>query len=226
MVVRLLSRVVSWSIVVGLIVGVAGGVVAWHDGYRAYAIRTGSMTPTYPTGALVIDRPVDGNTPSVGDVITFQTTQDLVTHRVHGISSEGIQTKGDANETADASPTQPQHVVGVVTWGAAYLGYVLVFFQQPTGILSLMLLCLSIWCAWSAFFPAKKPAAEQVVALHDDEPPDPSDEGIAVVPPGERAAAAEGSPVIRLPGELAGAAAGGGVIRLPEQRSRPGLLST
>jgi signal peptidase I len=157
-------------------VAVGLGVLGWHHGYRAYAVQTGSMAPTYPTGALVIDRPAEGSTPQVGAVITFRTTHGLVTHRVHGVTLEGIQTKGDANKTPDAWSTQPQHVVGVVTWGAAYLGYVLVFFQQPTGVLSLMLLALSVWCAWSVFFPARDAAGKHPAALSGDEPLCVSDE--------------------------------------------------
>jgi hypothetical protein len=169
------------------------------------------MAPIYSTGALVIDRPVDGSTPRVGEVITFRTTHGLVTHRVHGLTSEGIQTKGDANTTPDAWSTQPQHVVGVVTWGAAYLGYVFVFFQQPAGVLSLMLLALSIWCAWSAFFPTRDPSGEQAAGLAGGEPLRSSD--------------GEPPPATRLPGDRL-AAAEGGVIRLPEQgHAGPGLLS-
>jgi signal peptidase I len=190
-------------------VAVGVGVLGWHHGYRAYAVQTGSMAPTYPTGALVIDRPVDGSTPRVGEVITFRTTQGLVTHRVHGLTSEGIQTKGDANKTPDAWSTQPQHVVGVVTWGAAYLGYVLVFFQQPTGVLSLMLLCFSVWCAWSAFFPAREATGKHAPTSPRDEPVGPSDEEATAATwlPEDPAAAAEGG-VIRLPESNVAAAEG------------------
>jgi signal peptidase len=224
--VRLLSRVVIWSIVVALAVGVAGGALAWHDGYRAYAIRTGSMTPTYPTGTLVVDRSTGETVPTLGEVITFRTRDGLVTHRVNFVSKQGFETKGDANRTADVGLVPRQDIVGVVVWRAAYLGYVFVFFQQPTGILSLMLLCFSVWCAWSAFFPTQESSVEQVVALRADEPL-PSDEDLVVLPGGERAAAAQGGSVTRIPEVLAGAAASGrAVIRLPEQRCRPDLLST
>ena len=158
-----------------LLTAVGVGLLGWHEGYRAYAVRTGSMTPTYPTGALVVDRPADGSLPAIGQVITMQTSHGLVTHRVHGLTSEGIQTKGDANKTPDAWPTKPEHVVGVVAWGSAYLGYVLVFFQQPTGAPSIVLLGLSIWLAWLLFFPVKDETHEAAAAvaepaLVDDRP--------------------------------------------------------
>jgi signal peptidase len=158
-----------------VLTAVGVGLLGWHEGYRAYAVRTGSMTPTYPTGALVIDRPADGSVPSIGQVITMQTSHGLVTHRVHGVNPDGIQTKGDANKTPDAWPTKPEHVVGVVAWGSAYLGYVLVFFQQPTGAPSILLLGFSIWFAWLLFFSAEDVSDDAVAVpaeptLVDDRP--------------------------------------------------------
>ncbi|HUX70320.1 MAG TPA: S26 family signal peptidase, partial [Cellulomonadaceae bacterium] len=70
------------SLAIAVALGLAvGAAAAWHDGYRLYAVRTGSMTPTYPTGALVVDAPGSSVTPAVGDVITFRVASGLVTHR-------------------------------------------------------------------------------------------------------------------------------------------------
>lgn len=146
---------VCGTLTVLLLAAIGVGLVGWHQGWRVYAVQTGSMTPTYPTGALVVDRPMDGGSATVGDVITFPTRQGLVTHRVHAITHEGIETKGDANETPDSWAVPPGNVMGEVAWGSAYLGYAFVFFQQPTGAPSILLLGLSIWFAWLLFFPAK-----------------------------------------------------------------------
>jgi signal peptidase len=178
-----------------LLAVVGAGLAGWHAGYRAYAVQTGSMTPTYPTGALVIDRPADGVTPRIGEVITFRTSTGLVTHRVHGITADGIQTKGDANRTPDAWPAQRKHVMGVVIWGAAHLGYVLVFFQQQSGVASLVLLALSVWFAWTAFFPAKEGPLV-------DEAAEPESVDLEPLRDGD-----------------------GTVIVLPDDRSRSGLLT-
>jgi signal peptidase len=153
-----------------LLTAVGVGLLAWHEGYRAYAVRTGSMTPTYPTGALVIDQPIEGSRPSVWQVITFLTTDGPVTHRVHDVTPQGLKTKGDANRTPDAWTVPLRHVMGTVVWGSAYLGYVFVFFQQPTGVLSLMLLALSVYLAWTVFFPAKPEEPEPASSSSADEP--------------------------------------------------------
>jgi signal peptidase len=160
---RRVRRIAIVSATMAMLAIVGIGLLSWHQGYRAYAIKTGSMTPTYPTGALVVDRPADGSTPSVGQVVTFRTTSGLVTHRVHALKDGGFETKGDANRSTDVGIVPVRDVAGEVVWGAASLGYVFVFFQQPTGALSLMLLTLSIYLAWTVFFPAKEgePVAEE-----------------------------------------------------------------
>ncbi|MCR6491870.1 signal peptidase I [Cellulomonas sp. P24] len=138
------------AVVLGLAVGAA---VAWHDGYRIYAVRTGSMTPTYPTGALVLDAPASSGAPAVGDVITFRVGSGLVTHRVQAVSAAGYTTKGDANPTPDAWTITRSHVVGRVVAGTPDLGYVLVFFHQPTGALTVITSLLAVSLLWGLFFP-------------------------------------------------------------------------
>ena len=142
------------------------GLVGWHQGYRLYAVRTGSMTPTYPAGSLLLDAPATGGTPRVGEVITFATSDGLVTHRVHDLTPAGIKTKGDANRSVDPWTLPLRNVRGAVVGGVPYGGYLLVFLQQPTGVPSLMVLALSTVLSWSIFFgtpaetrPARRPGA-------------------------------------------------------------------
>jgi signal peptidase len=162
-------RSFAWALLTVLTVSLAAGAAAaWHEGYRLYAVRTGSMSPTYPTGALVVDAPAQ-RPPDVGDVITFRTSEGLVTHGLQDTTAFGHTTNGDANRAPDAWTVPQRNVIGAVVAGIPVAGYVLVFFQQPTGILSLMLLCLSIWCAWSAFFPASDSTDKQQRSQPDGE---------------------------------------------------------
>lgn len=154
---KVVTSVLRTLFVAVLLVVAGGAAVAWHEGYSLYAVRSGSMAPTYPTGTLIIDAPAGRQLPSVGNVITFRTSGGLVTHRVHSHTADGVTTKGDANRTPDVGVVHARHVVGVVTWAVAGGGYVLVFLQQPTGIASLVLLAVAVMLAWSIFFPASKP---------------------------------------------------------------------
>lgn len=94
-------------------------------------ILTGSMNPTYPPGTLVIVKPVDTDTITTGDAITYQLESgkpEVVTHRVVAITSidgeKRFVTKGDANEVADPQPVMPVQVRGSVWYAMPYLGWV------------------------------------------------------------------------------------------------------
>lgn len=149
-----IARYVALTLLAAVAVLVVGGAVAmWQQGYHAYAVRTGSMEPAYPTGSVVVTAPVDEQ-PAPGAVVTFRTSGGLVTHRVVGSVPDGLETKGDANNAPDPWTVPQRNVVGQVVAGVPAAGYVLVFFQQPSGVPSLVLLALSILFAWALFFPA------------------------------------------------------------------------
>jgi signal peptidase I len=99
-----------------------------------YTVLTGSMTPTYPAGTLVIVKPTDVQQIRIGDVVTYQISSNqpaVVTHRVIQIvepttasGTVSFITKGDANSLPDASPVKPVQVRGVVWYAVPYLGWV------------------------------------------------------------------------------------------------------
>ena len=89
-------------------------------------------------GDLVYVKTVDPDSVKVGDPITFVLNEDLVvaTHRVVAIDSVNRQftTKGDANETADASPVHFNNLIGVPVFAVPLLGYVSAYIQSPPGM--------------------------------------------------------------------------------------------
>jgi signal peptidase len=162
---KLFARAVAALLALVLLSLVGGAVFAWSHGYRLYAVKTGSMTPTYRPGDLVIDAVPDGHYP-VGSVVTFRPASGgagVTTHRVHARSADGLSTKGDANRTPDVSAVAADNVVGRVVAGVPRAGYVLVFFQQPAGIASTMTLALSVVLSWSLFFPASRRPEDSAV---------------------------------------------------------------
>jgi signal peptidase len=150
---RHVIRFLSVLLLTVALAAVVTGAWFWHEGYRAYAVRTGSMSPAYPIGSLLLDAPIRSSAPRRGEVITFETPGGPVTHRVYDPSSNRIVTKGDANRTPDVWTVQPRHVIGHVIATIPNAGYALVFLKQPGGVPSLVLLVLSVWLAWSLFFP-------------------------------------------------------------------------
>jgi signal peptidase I len=143
----------------------AFGAVAWHDGYRMYVIHTGSMQPTLNPGSLIIDKPVGARTAlKPGEIITFRhsdQTTDVVTHRFVSYTATGlINTKGDANETADPWQIRPPQVTGAEAYAIPELGYLVVFLRQPSGVAAVMTALLGLILLWGLFFPA---SAQQVL---------------------------------------------------------------
>jgi signal peptidase len=139
-----------------LLTVLATGAIIWQQGYRIYVVHTGSMTPTYRPGDLVVDAPPGHLAP--GEVITFRhsaSATDVVTHRITEITPAGlIHTKGDANRTADVWDIRPDQVQGQVHFSLHGLGYVAVFLQQPAGIASIATTILAIVMLWGLFFPS------------------------------------------------------------------------
>lgn len=107
-------------------------------GMQVFNVISGSMEPTYSVGDLLYVKEVDPDSVKVGDPITFVLNEDLVvaTHRVVRVDAENryFYTKGDANETEDASPVHFNNLVGVPVFAIPLLGYVSAYIQNPPGM--------------------------------------------------------------------------------------------
>lgn len=89
---------------------------------RPLVFRSGSMSPSIPTGALALVHRVDAGDISPGDVVGVTAADgSRVTHRVvdvtvvHDVAT--LRMRGDANEQADLEPyrvTQADRVLGAV----------------------------------------------------------------------------------------------------------------
>ncbi len=114
-------------------------------GYRVFNVISGSMSPTFNVGDLIYVKSVPGSEIKEGDPVTFVLNEDLVvaTHRAVRIDAENshIYTKGDANETIDASPVHFNNVIGVPQFSIPMLGYVSDFIQNPPGMYITIAVC-------------------------------------------------------------------------------------
>jgi signal peptidase I len=77
--------------------------------FQSFYVRTGSMSPVIPVGALVVATRASATELKPGDVIVFRRPdrpQMMVVHRINAIeqtdSGPAFITKGDANGTPDA----------------------------------------------------------------------------------------------------------------------------
>ena len=131
----MLVQALSWTLLLAVIGGATALIVVPKaTGSRPLTVLSGSMTPTYGVGDVVVVKPVDTDQIKVGDVITFQATSDdpaLTMHRIIGeaFGSEGREflTQGDANDAPDLAPITPEQVKGEVWYAVPVVGYLSVW---------------------------------------------------------------------------------------------------
>lgn len=107
--------------------------------YQALIVRSGSMTPTIPTGSLVLYHKAQASQLKVGDIIVFSSPNDpneKITHRIYAVQGSGsgryFETKGDANAVPDAWRVPATGSGWEEFWHAPDVGYVLSWLQSGT----------------------------------------------------------------------------------------------
>lgn len=80
-------------------------------GYTYFAVASGSMSPTIETNDIIIVK-ING-TYKKGDIITYKSKNDFITHRVTNVFEKTINTKGDFNNTED-NTVNKEDVLGKV----------------------------------------------------------------------------------------------------------------
>lgn len=107
-------------------------VIMFGTGVRPYITMSGSMEPEIMTGSICfVNTKADYDDIDVGDVIAYEKSSGLVTHRVIAISESGFETKGDANDVSDGISTQRSNFKGKTLFSIPYLGYAVRTLQKP-----------------------------------------------------------------------------------------------
>lgn len=147
---RLAGRIGSWVLVAAATI-IALCLLAVSIGprffpYQALVVRSGSMSPTIPTGSIVFYKKEAASKVKVGDVIVFDkpgTTGEKVTHRVFKISNSStgrfFTTKGDANGAPDDWRVPAVGTGWVAAFHVPVAGYALVDLQSTMARLLLLL---------------------------------------------------------------------------------------
>lgn len=95
-------------------------------GIHLFNVESGSMSPAYPAGSLIVVTGTDPGDIEEGDVITYVMNKEgmVVTHRVVSVDVENrtFKTKGDANNVEDAVPVAWDNMVGKVMFGVPAMG--------------------------------------------------------------------------------------------------------
>ncbi len=102
--------------------------------YKMIAIATNSMSPTYRRGDAVVYEKINVKDLKVGDVLVFQSSNVVVTHRITKIWHQGEEyyftTKGDNNNTEDIFHPREKNILGKVDYIIKYIGYPTVLINE------------------------------------------------------------------------------------------------
>ncbi|MEK5105943.1 signal peptidase I [Cytobacillus sp. FSL K6-0129] len=111
-------------------------------GYQLKSVLSGSMEPTFQTGAVIAVKPLEQDEKQSlqkQDIITFQSEEGIpVTHRIHNVIHSGVhtmyETKGDNNNTIDKDLVLSDNVTAKYTgFTIPYAGYFTQFAQSREG---------------------------------------------------------------------------------------------
>ena len=106
-------------------------------GYRFYVVLSGSMKDSINIYDLVISKEVSRDDIQVGDVISFQSGSEIVTHRVVNIEGGLYTTKGDNNNTEDDAKIKYENIKGKVIGVIPKFGKAILFFKSKKGLVVL-----------------------------------------------------------------------------------------
>lgn len=143
----------------GGVICIIAVIVAFSFNISLIMFKTGSMSPTIPTGSLAIVREIPASEARVGDVLTIDRQGQLpVTHRVVSITEVGggtysIEMKGDANDNNDPAPYQITQAREVM-FSIPELGYLVSKASDPR-VMAGMTAAMTLLVTWS-FWPRKK----------------------------------------------------------------------
>ncbi|MBR2730525.1 MAG: signal peptidase I [Clostridia bacterium] len=153
-------------------------------GITPYVVQTASMEPAYPVGSIIYVKQVDGAQVKVGDPITYSISSAglLATHRVVQIDPERqlFYTKGDAADSADATPVPWSALLGIPKFSIPKLGFLASYVATRQGRViavtaAAILLVLAVFpqLLSSAEKSDQKKKKEKAQDAAADLPPDP-----------------------------------------------------
>ena len=136
---------------------IIAAAAAMFFGITPLIVRSGSMEPTIPTGAMAIAKDVSANDIKPGDVISVDNPQGLrITHRVVSVDSTAsdavaLTLQGDANNVPDALPYVIESADRVL-FHVDGLGYVAAWLDTPAAKVIGGLTVVGL--LWLVVFPA------------------------------------------------------------------------
>jgi signal peptidase I len=155
------TRIVIWTrdlcdaalilLVALCLLTIALGRVVPLTGRTTLVVAGGSMEPAISLGSAIVVEPVDSL--AVGDVVSLRSgaQRAVFTHRVIRVvvrdGTTWVETKGDANATADPSLTPASQIIGRASVTIPNAGYLIALLSSLHGIIFVISLGLVLLLA-------------------------------------------------------------------------------
>lgn len=120
-----------WLVNLVLVAALLLAAAVWLPGVfhmKACVVKSSSMEPAIEAGSVIyISQYGEDEQICPGDIVSFQSGEVMVTHRVVSVDREKgtIVTKGDANAVWDAVPVPQEAIYGKVRFQLPWIGYLL-----------------------------------------------------------------------------------------------------
>jgi signal peptidase len=112
-----------------------GNALPTPFGYGISVVLSGSMEPTLSVHDLVLIR--ETQAVEVGDVVVYQSENELIIHRVISVGKDTLITQGDANSSAD-EPIPRSAVKGVLVASVPHVGILVLALKKPVVVVLLL----------------------------------------------------------------------------------------
>lgn len=116
--------------------------------FQLKTVLTGSMSEALPPGSLILIKRVSTDAIKAGDILSYQTNQVVVTHRVMTVqptTPKQFVMKGDSNSEVDEKPVSADQILGKVVFRLPKFGWFLHLIQSARGLVAILLTLFSFW---------------------------------------------------------------------------------
>lgn len=115
-------------------------------GYKAYIISSNSMFPNIKNGDTIIVKEVEQEKLKVGDVISFQREEEIITHRIIEViglnEKKEYITKGDNNNIQDDNTIKYEDIEGLAILRIPLLGKIIILLENKIYLIFLILIVI------------------------------------------------------------------------------------
>ena len=126
--------------------------------YQLFVVQSGSMRPNIDIGSVLlvqpasqvkkIASPVPAPTFNKGDIVTYLSGDNPITHRVVGVEESDNQityeTKGDANRTPDQGKVAENKILGKVILTVPFVGHTVNLAKTQMGYIFLIVVPITL----------------------------------------------------------------------------------